>query len=68
MIFVSDFFQEELLESLDYYLGGYAGLSIASIIAGAAGMTLIYISSLFAARQLHNSMLNSVMRAPMRSV
>ncbi|XP_071784449.1 ATP-binding cassette sub-family C member 8-like isoform X1 [Asterias amurensis] len=58
--------QEQLQESLDYYLGGYAGLSIGSIIAGAAGMTLIYISSLFAARKLHNSMLNSVMRAPMR--
>ncbi|XP_038067062.1 ATP-binding cassette sub-family C member 8-like isoform X2 [Patiria miniata] len=51
---------------LGYYLGGYAGLSVGTIIIGAASSTVIYIGSLFAAKKLHNSMLNTIMSAPLR--
>ncbi|XP_038067610.1 ATP-binding cassette sub-family C member 8-like [Patiria miniata] len=51
---------------LGYYLGGYAGLSVGSILVEAGSFTVIYIGSLFAAKKLHNSMLNTVMSAPLR--
>ncbi|XP_022081112.1 ATP-binding cassette sub-family C member 8-like isoform X2 [Acanthaster planci] len=58
--------QAELSDSLLYYLGGYAGLSVSSIVAGAAATAMVYIASLYAARRLHNSMLRTVMHAPLR--
>ncbi|XP_022081106.1 ATP-binding cassette sub-family C member 8-like isoform X2 [Acanthaster planci] len=51
---------------LGYYLGGYAGLSVANIIIGAAASTVLYIGSLIAAKKLHNSMLNTIISAPLR--
>ncbi|XP_038067451.1 ATP-binding cassette sub-family C member 9-like [Patiria miniata] len=58
--------ESELLDSLTYYLGGYAGLSVSSIVAGAGATAMLYIGSLYAARMLHNGMLRTVMHAPLR--
>ncbi|XP_033646525.1 ATP-binding cassette sub-family C member 9-like [Asterias rubens] len=58
--------QAELMASLDHYLGGYAGLSIVTIVTSTVSSTLISIASLFAAKNLHNSMLQRVISAPMR--
>ncbi|XP_071784445.1 ATP-binding cassette sub-family C member 9-like isoform X2 [Asterias amurensis] len=58
--------QEELLASLNHYLGGYAGFSVSSMIVNTASSALITIASLVAAKTLHNTMLKTVLNAPLR--
>ncbi|XP_033647176.1 ATP-binding cassette sub-family C member 8-like [Asterias rubens] len=51
---------------LQYYLIGYAGLSVSSIVTGTISTGIIFMFSLLAGRRLHNSMLKTIMHAPMR--
>ncbi|XP_022081016.1 ATP-binding cassette sub-family C member 8-like isoform X2 [Acanthaster planci] len=51
---------------LHYYLSGYAGLSVSSVVAGAATITIVFTFTLLAGRRLHNQMLENIMHAPMR--
>ncbi|XP_038066967.1 ATP-binding cassette sub-family C member 8-like [Patiria miniata] len=58
--------KEEQDELLQYYLNGYAGLSVSSVFAGALTIAIVFTFTLLASRRLHNQMLKTVMHAPMR--
>ncbi|XP_072027511.1 ATP-binding cassette sub-family C member 9-like isoform X2 [Amphiura filiformis] len=57
---------EELNDILFKYLTGYAALSISSIVMSTISSVVILLSTLYAARRLHNKMLFNIMHAPMR--
>ncbi|XP_072027512.1 ATP-binding cassette sub-family C member 9-like [Amphiura filiformis] len=57
---------EELNAILTKYLTGYAALSVSSIVMSTISSVVILLSTLYAARRLHNKMLFNIMHAPMR--
>ncbi|XP_071960045.1 ATP-binding cassette sub-family C member 8-like [Antedon mediterranea] len=48
------------------YLGGYAGLSVTSIILSTVSSLTMILSALYASKRMHNTMLKRVMFSPLR--
>ncbi len=59
-------FQASDAKPLGYYIGGYAGLSAAGIMATFSSIMLLVLGIFYAAKSLHLSMLRTVIKAPMR--
>ncbi|XP_072037224.1 ATP-binding cassette sub-family C member 9-like isoform X2 [Amphiura filiformis] len=51
---------------LSYYIGGYAGLSVAGILTTFLSVMFLVVGIFYASRTLHLSMLRNVIKAPMR--
>ncbi|XP_077995245.1 ATP-binding cassette sub-family C member 9-like [Glandiceps talaboti] len=58
--------EEDIFDDLVYYIGGYAGLSISSILLGLVSGACNVMFALYAAKRIHIGLLRNIVHAPMR--